>query len=251
MKLIQGVTVLPFVIFFSGDVLAQERIDRERFFKTCESVIEKKEIFYHKTKNETQKHWLRTDPVLKDPGRATIHAIFDFSESQWTKIDNRKLAYILGTAYRESWYSMTPIREGKCDSDECVVDAINKLIKKNPKKYKTNYALPLNENGNSYYGRGLVQITKPENYQRMGKALGMGDQLYNNPDLALNTDIAIKILVLGMDKGIFTNGKHTLEMYFNEEKTDWLNARRIVNSGSMDNANITAKYAQLFMECFQ
>lgn len=251
MKLTKSLAFIAIIILGSGDALAQERIDREHFFKSCESVIEKKEIFYHKTKNGTEKHWLRANPVLKNPGRKTIQGIFDFSESHWAKIDNRKLAYILGTAYRESWFTMTPIREGKCGSDKCVVDAINKLIKEKPEKYKTNYALPLKENGNSYYGRGLVQITNPENYQRIGKALGMGDQLYKNPDLALDPDVAIKIIVLGMDKGVFTNGKHTLDMYFNEEKTDWLNARRIVNAGSMENAPITAAYAQRFMECLQ
>ncbi len=251
MKSITNLVFIIIVTIGSGHVLAQGRIDREYFFKSCESVIAKKDIFYHKTKTGTEKHWLKADPVINNPGKKTIEGIFDLSESHWNKIDNRKIAYILGTAYRESWFTMTPIREGKCGSDKCAIDAIDRLIEKKPEKYKTNYALPLKENGKSYYGRGLVQITKPENYRRIGKALGMGDQLYDNPDLALNLNTAIKIIVVGMDKGVFTHGTHTLDRYFNETKTDWLNARRIVNGGSMDNARITAAYAQKFFECLE
>ncbi len=94
MKLTKSLAFIAIIILGSGDALAQERIDREHFFKSCESVIEKKEIFYHKTKNGTEKHWLRANPVLKNPGRKTIQGIFDFSESHWAKIDNRKLARI-------------------------------------------------------------------------------------------------------------------------------------------------------------
>ncbi len=35
---------------------------------------------------------------------------------------------------------------------------------------------------NVYYGRGYCQITHEENYQTMSKTLGLGDELYINPD---------------------------------------------------------------------
>ncbi len=250
MKRVIALSFITISILCNESVQALDRIERERFFELCNSVLSKNDVYLHETESgKTEKHWMKRESILNNPGRATIEGILDLSELQWSQPDKRKIAYILGTAYRESWYTMTPIREAKCNSDKCVVDAINKLMKKKPEKYKTNYALPLKENGKSYYGRGLVQITGPENYRRVGRAIGMDDQLYENPDLALDIDTAIKVIVVGMDRGVFTDGKHTLGMYFNDEKTDWINARKIVNGGSMDNAPITAFYAKKFMEC--
>jgi hypothetical protein len=42
--------------------------------------------------------------------------------------------------------------------------------------------------------------------------------LLENPELALDTNVSAKILVIGMEKGLFTGKK--LDNYFNEEKTD-------------------------------
>ena len=89
-----------------------------------------------------------------------------------------------------------------------------------------------------YYGRGFVQITWKENYEKFGKLLDV--DLVNNPDLALNYDIAIKILVIGMKDGLFTGKK--LRDYFNEEKSDFVVARRIING--MDRAHHIADIAR-------
>ena len=37
--------------------------------------------------------------------------------------------------------------------------------------------------GKSYHGRGFIQLSWPANYKAAGEALGMGDELFNNPDL--------------------------------------------------------------------
>lgn len=224
--------------------LAGEQIDREKFFESCALIIDQKPVFVH----EGASYWLRKEPVLGGRGKKTINSIFSYVESSWGKIDNRKLAYILGTAYRESRETMTPIREGKCENDGCVIRAIDKLIKAKPQKYKNNYALPAS-NGKSYYGRGLSQITLEDNYSYIGKSIGLGSRLHEDPDIALHLDVAVKILVEGMDKGHFTRGRHNLDRYFNEHATDWINARRIINGGSMDNAPITGWYAERFMGC--
>jgi hypothetical protein len=96
-----------------------------------------------------------------------------------------------------------------------------------------------------YYGRGFVQLTWYENYEKFGNLLSI--PLLENPELALNVDISAKILVLGMRKGLFTGKK--LDDYFNSEVTDWINARRIVNK--LDKAEKIAEYAKQFYTCLE
>ena len=96
-----------------------------------------------------------------------------------------------------------------------------------------------------YYGRGLVQITWEENYMKFSDIL---TKMYNSnyidlvsmPDLALNEDFAVKILVYGMKHGSFT-GKR-LDQYFTDKGSDFVNARRIING--KDKAKRIAGLAQ-------
>ena len=82
---------------------------------------------------------------------------------------------------------------------------------------------------NVYYGRGYVQLTLEGNYKAIGKAYGIGDELYINPDKALEPKIAYFITSYGMRHGIFTKGIHKLSDHINGKKCDYKNARRIVN----------------------
>lgn len=50
------------------------------------------------------------------------------------------------------------------------------------------------EGGANYFGRGFIQITHLRNYREFGHRIGMGDKLVKNPELALNPEIAAKIL---------------------------------------------------------
>lgn len=96
-------------------------------------------------------------------------------------------------------------------------------------------------NGNAYYGRGYVQLTWDFNYKKMGEILDV--PLYEHPELALQADIAFKILEYGMFNGTFTGKK--MGMYFDEEgKCDFLHARKIING--MDRAELIADYANKF-----
>ena len=90
-----------------------------------------------------------------------------------------------------------------------------------------------------YYGRGLVQLTWKENYEKFGKLLGI--DLVNNPDLALDLEYAIKILVIGMRDGLFTGYKLSdfIEKY---KPTDFIHAREIING--MDKAHVIASMAK-------
>ena len=71
----------------------------------------------------------------------------------------------------------------------------------------------------------------------MGEILGI--DLLNNPDLAMRADIAANIMIVGMVRGLFTGKK--LNDYINDKKTDYVNARRIING--TDAAAKIAAYA--------
>jgi peptidoglycan L-alanyl-D-glutamate endopeptidase CwlK len=49
--------------------------------------------------------------------------------------------------------------------------------------------------GERFKGRGYVQFTGRALYQRLGTAIGLGDQLMSNPDLASDPAIAAKLFV--------------------------------------------------------
>jgi hypothetical protein len=170
-------------------------------------------------------------------------AIFDYWDAS-TLHDLRWLAYALATAYHETGSQMQAVREGFCDSDQCSVKAVTRLFAQG--KIKRNYALP-HPNGHSYFGRGLVQITHGYNYERLGKALGIGMDLYNNPSLTLEIKTAVQILFIGMRDGLFTGKKFA--DYFNNLKTDWVNARRIING--TDKAEKIAGHAKDFFDCLK
>ena len=94
--------------------------------------------------------------------------------------------------------------------------------------------------GQTYYGRGFVQLTWKANYTTFGNLLKI--DLVNNPDLAMNITYATQILFVGMTQGLFTGKK--LSEYFTSTLADWVNARRIING--LDCANLIAGYGNTF-----
>jgi hypothetical protein len=93
---------------------------------------------------------------------------------------------------------------------------------------------------NTYYGRGYVQLTWKENYQKMSTALGLGEALLIRPEQALDPGIAYKIMSYGMRAGAFTGKK--LGDYINTAGCDYKNARRIING--LDQATLIQGYAE-------
>lgn len=142
--------------------------------------------------------------------------------------DLRQLAYILATVYHETAKTMQPIAEyGKGAKYD-----YGKKLKMSRKPYTSPNQI--------YYGRGYVQLTWFENYDAMGKKLGL--DLLNNPDLLLTVDVSTKVMFTGMNLGMFTGRK--LSDYFNANSTDWVNARKIING--LDKAQLIANYAKTF-----
>lgn len=108
----------------------------------------------------------------------------------------------------------------------------------------------VNSTGKAPYGRGLVQLTWHDNYVRADTELGLNGALAKNYDRALEPEIAVKILVLGMAKGWFT-GK-SLATYIGTGHgtlAEFTNARRIING--TDKAAMIAGYASDFQEAFR
>lgn len=81
--------------------------------------------------------------------------------------------------------------------------------------------------GENYYGRGYVHLTHIDTYQRFDKHLALNGQLAQTPNLAKQPDVAAKILIIGMQEGLFT-GK-TIGHYINDEQCDYFNARRVIS----------------------
>jgi predicted chitinase len=147
--------------------------------------------------------------------------------------DNRKVAYMLATVFHETGQTMQPVSENGKGAGH---DYGKKLKMGGGPGKRVPYTTP-NE---LYYGRGYVQLTWYENYENMGKLLHI--DLLDNPDLALQPSIAAAIMIKGMTKGLFTSVG--LDKYFTDKRTDWVNARRIVNG--LDMAKTIAGYAKIF-----
>lgn len=140
-------------------------------------------------------------------------------------------AYILSTAFHETAQWMEPIREGArrygtSYSDAAAKRAVASIHAKGI--IRTNYALPAGPYGQSYYGRGYVQITWYDNYRKFSELFGPEIDLEREPDQALEVQVALDILFLGMRDGMFT-GKKLSDYSF---PAQFKQARVIVNGDS-------------------
>ena len=160
-----------------------------------------------------------------------MSAILDEWEANHATQDDRWLAYMLATTHHETDRKMQPIEEyGKGKGRP-----YGGCVRMDRKPYSDTTAL--------FYGRGFVQLTWYENYQKAGNVLGV--DLLQKPECCLELKNATKILFAGMMEGWFTGKK--LENYFNGQKEDWINARRIING--LDKANLIAGYGQRYYSC--
>jgi predicted chitinase len=99
--------------------------------------------------------------------------------------------------------------------------------------------------GFRYRGRGYVQITGRRNYKVWSDRAGV--DLVANPDLvASHHEIAAKILVQGMRDGSFRR-PHALARYIDDQKTEFVEAREIINNDTRKNGKRIAQYAENYL----
>lgn len=170
-----------------------------------------------------------------------MNKIVEYGEKWGYDADD--LAYVLATTFHETARWMQPIREGARRYGPSYTDASAKRAVASIHAkgiIRTNYALPAGPHGQSYYGRGLVQITWYDNYLKFEKLLGV--PLTADPDKTLEWDIALDILFLGMRDGMFT-GKKMKDYNF---PADYRAARAIVNDDVRKNGQMIANEANVF-----
>ncbi len=167
-------------------------------------------------------------------------AVLDAWEKDHAKSDDRWLAYILATAYHESAFTMQPVRETLANTDEQAAAKLEAAWDAGKLSWVKTPYWRKDADGKYWFGRGLVQITFKANYRKLGDAIGV--DLVADPDLALDLDVAVQIIFYGMLNGSFTGRK--LADYFNKTKSDWVNARRIVNG--LDRADTIAGYGKIY-----
>jgi hypothetical protein len=152
------------------------------------------------------------------------------------------LAYALATAYHETGTRMVPVREGFASTDAGARASVNKLaVKRGPKSAVARYAKPVGPYGHVYYGRGQVQLTFFENYERSSADAGV--DLVKNPDAMLDPVISARVLIKGLLDGRWNGAGKGLRFYL--DKGDVLQARRTVNI--LDKAETIAGYHAKFL----
>jgi hypothetical protein len=153
--------------------------------------------------------------------------------------DVRKAAYLLGTAFAESGYSLQRWESDyactgagiKYGPNGPCISALNyyKSTKGGKKNY---YDLGTDSRGFPYFGRGLIQLTGKANYKSYGDLLNI--DLVKNGDLAIQEQNSYKIAVEYM-KG---NPK-TFKKVLNGDLTA---ARRSVNGGKKGIDEVNGAY---------
>lgn len=151
-------------------------------------------------------------------------------------------AYLLATAWHETARTMQPVRETLAKTDAAAVNRLEKAWKSgNLPSVKTPY-WRFDQQGKTWLGRGYVQLTHKDNYQKAAALVGA--DLLGNPDLAMQPDIAAKVLVEGSEIGMFT-GKKLRDFL----PGNYREARRVING--LDKATLIAGYAGQFERALQ
>jgi len=167
------------------------------------------------------------DSVREDPFSGSLsqdqvdgmNAILDAWEANPRSEDLRHLAYSLATTYHETSQKMQPIEEYGQGAG-------------------MSYGAPDPETGQTYFGRGYVQLTWRDNYRRADEELDLGDCAADetscewHAENALDPTIAADVMFQGMTEGWFRSSggqRETLSRYFNDNCDDAYNAREIIN----------------------
>ncbi|WP_223150991.1 lysozyme family protein [Flavobacterium ajazii] len=186
---------------------------------------------------------------ISEDQKSSLTKIFKSTAEYYTNekrcCNLKHIAYMLATAKLETAHTFNPINEyGGNSYFERMYDPI--LGKdENRRQMAKDAENTIEGDGVKYHGRGFVQLTWKKNYRKMKEKFGV--DLINHPEKALDHELAMKIMIYGMEQGSFTDKK--LSDYINGSKTDYLNARRIING--TDRASDIKDYAQEIEKCLK
>lgn len=168
---------------------------------------------------------------------------FEVILEAWDKVGDgniRHLAYVLSTAWHETGRLMQPVKETTSARNPNPSDAKAKEIL--TKAWKAGKLPWVKKDywSSGWFGRGFVQLTHRENYERAGQKLGI--DLVSDPSKAMVPEVSALILVRGMLEGWFTG-------FSLPQAGDFLEARRVVNG--TDRAGQIATYANGFLTALE
>ena len=173
-------------------------------------------------------------PFAYGEGLARLMARMAGDTQNWATVE--QVAYGLATAKRETGGTFQPVNErGRPDYFD----------QYEPGTRAAHLVGNIEAgDGTRYRGRGYVQLTGRGNYARIGRLLGLGEDLLKAPDQALDPEIAYRIFAEGMRGGWFTGYKLG---HFIAPGTapDFLNARRVING--LDCAEEIASTAEEYL----
>lgn len=169
---------------------------------------------------------------------AGIEAILDEAGMRGTRLE--WLAYMLATAYHETAHTMQPVRETLASTDDKAIRILDRSFAAGKLPWVKTPYWRKDKDGKSWLGRGLPQLTHKRNYEVMSPIIGV--DLVEDPNRAMEPRVAVKIMFEGMERGSFTGKK--LADYIATGKTDYYNARRIING--VESAAKVATHAKQF-----
>jgi len=153
-----------------------------------------------------------------------------------SETDRRQIAYCLATFKWETAHTMKPIDEigstSYFDSRYGPQTSVGKRLGNTQPG-----------DGSRFHGRGYVQLTGRNNYDRAGKFLNV--DLISSPDKAKDPKLSYQISIQGMKEGWFT-GKRLGQFIKDGLPPDYENARTIINGH--DKAQTIADIARRFDE---
>lgn len=166
--------------------------------------------------------------------------------------DRRKLAYIMATAHHETGGAFGPRVENLNYTSASriravwptrftlatALDYVRQPQKLANKVYGGRLGNVRPNDGWTYRGRGLAQITGRENYAKFARLLGV--DIEASPDKALDVGTAAAILVIGSVRGLFTGRALVAGV------PDYRAARAVINADGKANGALIAGYAEKF-----
>lgn len=187
-------------------------------------------------------------PSMRAAGRENIPILLNAAREAGV-VDPRKIGYILATAELESRMGQTMTEGGNGKGK----DGVDHYFDAYEPTGRRGLALGNTEvgDGERFRGRGFVQVTGRDNYEKWSSRLGLTPDrvdgrdvphLIAHPDALTDPATAARVMVEGMRDGKFTGVG--LDRYINGRESNYVGARAIVNG--TDRADDIAARAEVF-----